>query len=140
MYSIDYKQEYQCFHKPKGTQDVGKFKRKCAIIWYIDKKNSWKSGIPSRAPELLALRTTNGSKITPKECENQTIALPSIEIYEDQSLIIADFFWISGGEILLPSLPVGWKGICVRVRLLQEVNMAQWATEASTSREDNRIK
>ncbi len=25
-YSIDYKQEYECFHKPKGTQNVGKFK------------------------------------------------------------------------------------------------------------------
>lgn len=139
-YSIDYKQEYECFHKPKGTQDVGKFKGRCAIIWYIDKKNSWKSGVPSRAPELLAFGTTKGSKIAPEKCENQTIALPPIEIYEDQSLIIADFFWICGGEILLPSLPVGWKGICVRVRLLQEVSMAQWGTEQSTNKEDNRTK
>ncbi len=37
-YSIDYKQEYECFHKPKGTQHVGKFKGKCAVSWYIDKK------------------------------------------------------------------------------------------------------
>lgn len=66
--------------------------------------------------------------------------MPSIEIYEDQSLIIADFFWICGGDTLLPSLPVGWKGMCVRVRLLQELNMAQWGTEQSESKEDNRIK
>ncbi len=113
-YSIDYKQEYECFHKPKGTQNVGKFKGKCVVSWYIDKNNSWKSGILSRAPERLALGTNKGIKIAPEKFENQTIALPSIEIYEDQSLIIADFFWIFGGESLLPSLQIGWKGICVR--------------------------
>ncbi len=53
---------------------------------------------------------------------------------------IADFFWICGGESLLPFLPIGWKGICVRVRLLQEINMAQWGTEQSTNKEDHRIR
>ncbi len=109
------------------------------MVYIVDRKNSWKSGIPSRAPELLALGTNKGSKIAPVKCENQTIALPSIEMYEDQSLIIADFFWICVGESLLPSLPIGWKGICVRVRLLQEINMAQWGTVQITNKEDNRI-
>ncbi len=62
---------------------MGKFKGKCAISWYIDKENYWKSEISSRAPELLALGTNKGSKIAPEKCENQTIALPSIEMYED---------------------------------------------------------
>ncbi len=61
-------------------------------------------------------------------------------MYEDQSFIIADFFWICGGESLLTSLPIGWKGICVRVRLLQKIIMAQWGTEQSTNKEDNRIR
>ncbi len=69
---------------------MGKFKGECSVSWYIDRKNSWKSGIPSRAPELLALRANKGSKIAPEKCENQTIALPSIEMYEDQSLIMAE--------------------------------------------------
>ncbi len=70
----------------------------------IDDKKYWISGIPSRAPELLALRTNKGSKIAPENfLENQTIALPSIEMYKDPSLIISDLFWICGGESLLPS-------------------------------------
>ncbi len=44
-YSIDYKQEYECFHKPKGTQDVGKFKGKCAVSWYIDNRGANSSGV-----------------------------------------------------------------------------------------------
>ncbi len=40
----------------------------------------------------------------------------------------------------MPSLPIGWKGIGVRVRLLQEINMFQWGTEQSTNKEDHRIR
>ncbi len=137
-YSIDYKQKYECFHKSKGTHDLGEFKGKCAIIWYIDKTNVWHSGTPRRAPDLLAHGLRNGIKIAPEKCENQTIVLPSVETYEDQSLIIADFFWICGNEQLLPSLPIGWKGLCVRVRLLQEITMAQWGTEQNTNNRTRR--
>ncbi len=74
---------------------MGKFKGKCAVSCYIDKKTS---GILSRAPERLALGRNNGSKIAPRKCR------------------------------------------CVSVRLLQEINLAQWGTEQSTNKEDNRIR
>ncbi len=137
-YSIDYKQKYECFHKSKGTHDLGEFEGKCAIIWYVDKTNVWHSGTPRRAPDLLAHGIREGIEIAPEKCENQTVVLPSIETYEDQSLIIADFFWICGNEQLLPSLPIGWKGKCVRVRLLQEITMAQWGTEPNTNNRTRR--
>ncbi len=101
------------------------------------KTNVWHSGTPRRAPDL-AHGIREGIEIAPEKCENQTIVLPSIETYEDQSLIIADFFWICGNEQLLPSLPIGWKGKCVRVRLLQEITMAQWGTEPNPNNRTRR--
>ncbi|MGL5955641.1 MAG: hypothetical protein ACRC0X_03430, partial [Brevinema sp.] len=56
---------------------------------------------------------------------------PSVELYRDQAEIIADFFWVCAGEQLLTNLPIGWKGICTRVRLIQEVNIISWGENES---------
>lgn len=140
-YSIDYSQEYECFNKSTGTHHLGEFQGKCDTVWNLDKTNAWNSNIPVRAPELQALGTRKGEKIHPKqECKNQTIALPSIELYEDQTLVVADFFWACGKGRLLASLPLKWKGICARVRLIQEVTIAKWESEEVIKEDKNRSK
>jgi len=139
-YSIDYSQEYECFNKSTGTHNVGKFKGKCDTVWNLDKTNAYNSKIPVRAPELLALGTRKGEKISPEECKNQTLALPSIDLYEDQTLVVADFFWACGKGRLRASLPLKWKGICARVRLIQEITIAQWEPEQHTKEDQNRSK
>lgn len=141
-YKIDYSQEFECFNKSEGNLNLGKFKGKCTTIWNLDRENAWQSHTPSRAPPLQALGIRNGKEINPneEECKDQTIALPSIEVYEDQTNIVADFFWACGKGRLLASLPLKWKGTCARVRLIQEITMAQWDPDNTEVEYKNRTK
>ncbi len=85
----------------KGIHYSGQAQVKmCCYLGY--RIHYWRSGTPKRAPELLAHGIREGIKIAQEKYENQTIDLPSIETYEDQSLIIVDLFWICGKERLLP--------------------------------------
>ncbi|XP_051501426.1 endogenous retrovirus group PABLB member 1 Env polyprotein-like [Myxocyprinus asiaticus] len=95
-----------------------------------------------KSPSTSSTRIKKGNENTvyPEECENQTIALPSIELYEDQTIVVADFFWVCGKEQLMASLPLGWKGICVRVRLIHEITMAQWELGQFIKEDRNRTK
>ncbi len=61
---------------------MGKFKGECAVSWYIDRKNSWKSEIPSRSPELLALGTNKGS-ISHSNKGSTFIPLPALHCTDD---------------------------------------------------------
>lgn len=42
---------------------------------------------------------------------------------------VADYYWICGRGILRPTLPLNWKGICTRVKLIQEVIITNWIKE-----------
>ncbi|KAK2823360.1 hypothetical protein Q7C36_019960 [Tachysurus vachellii] len=98
-YSIDYAEEYECFTKPEGTYDVADFTGNCATTWYLDKTSAYQADTPVRAPVHPS----------PRKTVNQTMTPPSIEIYKDQTIVAADYFWVCGKECLLASLPLGWK-------------------------------
>lgn len=137
-FSIDYTKEYECFVKPSGVVDVGKFKGKCSVIWNLDPQKTLRNyDDPPFASSFRATGTKHGKIIEPaKNCENQTIALPDIDRYKDQTLALADFFWMCGNRKLLPSLPLGWTGTCTRVRIIQEIQVINWDTESTIGESD----
>ncbi|KAJ8348779.1 hypothetical protein SKAU_G00273680 [Synaphobranchus kaupii] len=124
-YKIDKTMNFECFNRSKGTEDLGEFKGNCEVTWHIEDDSNWKVDIP-RLWNFQVTGSYKGKVIRRIHCENQTIVVPSEEPYLVQSEAIADFYWICGGKELRATLPKGWKGICARVQLLQEVTIVKW--------------
>ncbi|KAI2656002.1 Syncytin-A [Labeo rohita] len=136
-YTIDYSKEYECFVKPTGVVNVGQFKGKCSVVWNLDTTVFRNVDDSKDFPPLRASGMRKGEQIWPaKTCKNQTIALPNADIYKDQTIALADFFWICGKRKLLSALPLGWRGKCTRVRLIQELHIIEWDSKSSLGRNE----
>lgn len=140
-YSIDYTQKYECYTKLYGTIDLGNFTGKCSITWILNKPTIRFPRSIKRSSMILAQGIKEGGEmLIEEECENQTIAAPAMEIYEDQTIVLADFFWFCGKGRLMASLPLQWKGTCTRVRLIQEITLAPWNFEKNIEKTKDRAK
>ncbi|XP_051986878.1 uncharacterized protein LOC127646934 [Xyrauchen texanus] len=139
-YTINRQLEYECFNKTRRETNVGQFKGNCAVIWHLDEEMFSNNNVirfsgPQYATVTLGQNFT--ANITPgclgvvvghclTGCENQTLVSPARKIHAEQTETIADYFWLCGGDQLKTTLPKGWKGLCTRVRLIQEVTMVEW--------------
>ncbi|XP_048034381.1 uncharacterized protein LOC125260187 isoform X2 [Megalobrama amblycephala] len=134
-YVFDQTLIYECFNKSKGDVDYGSFQGQCGIIWHLDRDMYENPNVHKAFSRIYATATVNINMtvITTKEaCENATLAFPIIDQFEAIDEAIADHFWICGGKRLRATLPKGWKGICARVRLAQEVVMVDWDPDDET--------
>ncbi len=58
-------------------------------------------------------------------CPKATISFPLIRTMEDQLEAVADYYWVCGGKRLRATLPKDWKGMCTRVRMVQEITLIE---------------
>ena len=106
----------------------GKIWGKCSIIWHLDREMYYDPDVYKSFSIIYATATVNNNMTitTVKDnCKNASLTFPLIEPFESQNEAIADYFWLCGGGRLRATL-VDWKGLCVRVRLAQEVGIIDW--------------
>ncbi len=127
-YVIDRTLEFECFNKSEGKHDMGKFKGNCVIIWHLDQNMYYDSRVLKSFSLIYATATisTNMSIIQIKDnCPKATISFPLIRTMEDQLEAVADYYWVCGGKRLRATLPKDWKGMCTRVRMVQEITLIE---------------
>ncbi len=127
-YVIDRTLEFECFNKSKGKHDMGKFKGNCVVIWHLDQNMYYDSRVLKSFSLIYATATisTNMSIIQVKDnCTKATISFSLIRTMEDQLEAVADYYWVCGGKRLRAIWPKDWKGMCTRVRMLQEITLIE---------------